>query len=274
MPREPYGYAHWKQGRGLVALRNPWIVPQTLALRLDDDLGVEKGARKLDVVSLYPEPRLYGSGARFGDTLQVPLAPYETVVLSLAKKLETRGLPRASNVVGKGVVVTKVNRDLNRVELKGARRALGPVETGLGPKGPTRLELKLEAEVAIAAPTAELLVLAETGKALPAPVEQRLLVDGKEVALTSSSSATGWAATGQPVKEHWLFLKASVPAGKHQISLKLVWKDAEMRLSAWVWATKPGPGMPSYPNALPSPETISLDAQPLLSPVDPVKVPL
>jgi hypothetical protein len=274
MPREPYGYAHWKQGRGLVALRNPWIVPQTVALRLDDDLGVEKGARKLDVVSLYPEPRLYDKGARFGDTLQVPLAPYETVVLTLAKKLETRGLSRASQVVGKGVVVTKVNRDLNRVEFKGARPALVPVGTDLGPKGPTGLELKLEAEVAIAAPTAELLVLAEAGKALPAPVEQRLLVDGKEVTLTSSSSAAGWAATGQPVKEHWLFLKASVPGGKHQISLKLVWNDAEMRLSAWVWATKPGGGMPSYHNALPSPETISLDAQPLLSPVDPVKVPL
>ena len=274
MPREPYGYAHWKQGRGLVALRNPWIAPQTLALRLDNDLGVERGARKLDVVSLYPEPRLYARGTRFGDTLQIPLAPYETVVLALAKKLETRGLPRASDVVRKGVVVTKVNRDLNRVEFDGARRALGPVGTGLGPKGPTGLELKLEAEVAIAAPTAELLVLAEAGKALPAPVEQRLLVDGKEVTLTSSSSAAGWAATGQPVKEHWLFLKGSVPGGKHQISLKLVWKDAEMRLSAWVWATKPGGGMPSYPNALPSPESISLDAQPLLSPVDPVKVPL
>jgi hypothetical protein len=47
MPREPYGYAHWKQGRGLVALRNPWIVPQTLALRLDDDLGVERGQGSL-----------------------------------------------------------------------------------------------------------------------------------------------------------------------------------------------------------------------------------
>ena len=101
MPREPYGYAHWKQGQGLVALRNPWIVPQTMALRLDESLGVEPRAKNLEVVSLYPEPRLYGSGARFGDTLQIPLAPYETVVLSLAKKLETRGLPKASDVVSK-----------------------------------------------------------------------------------------------------------------------------------------------------------------------------
>ena len=268
MPREPYGYAHWKQGKGLVALRNPWIVPQTLALRLDDTLGVEREAQKLEVVSLYPEPRLYDSGARFGDMLQIPLAPYETVVLALEKHLETRGLPRASDVVSKSVVVANVNRDLTSVEFEGGKGGLGPDWTSLGPNGLTALDLKLEADVTIATPTAELLVLAEAGRPLPEPVEQRLLVDGKEAALTSSSSATGWAATGQPVKEHWLFVKGTVPGGKHQVSLKLMWEVAQVRLSAWVWATKPGAGMSSYPNALPSPETISLDAQPLLSPVD------
>ena len=59
-----------------------------------------------------------------------------------------------------------------------------------------------------------------------------------------------------------------MPGGRHQVSLKLLWGDAEIRLSAWVWATKPGGTLPAYPNALPSPETISLDAQPLLSPTD------
>jgi hypothetical protein len=172
------------------------------------------------------------------------------------------------DVVGKGVDVENANRDLSRVEFEGAGQRLGPDWTSLGPNGMTGLELKLDAEVTVAAPTAELLVLAEAGKALTEPAQQSLLVDGKEVALTSSSSATGWAATGQPVKEHWLFLEGTVPIGKHQVSLKLLWEDAQVRLSAWVWATKPGKGMPSYPNALPSPEAISLDAQPLLSPVD------
>jgi hypothetical protein len=268
MPREPYGYAHWKQGQGLVALRNPWIVPQAVALRLDESLGVERGAKNLEVVSLYPEPRLYRSGARFGDTLQIPLAPYETVVLSLAKKLQIRGLPRASDVVSKSVVVEKASRDLSRVEFAGPAQTLGPDWTSPMPAGSPALQLELDAEVTIAAPTAELLVLTEAGKPLPEPVEQSFLVDGKEVALTSSSSATGWAATGQPVKEHWLFLKGAVPGGKHQLSLKLLSEDAQVRLSAWVWATKPGGTLPAYPNALPSPETISLDAQPLLSPVD------
>jgi hypothetical protein len=266
MPREPYGYAHWWRGEGLVALRNPWIAPQVVPLRLDESLGVEPQTQQLEVVSLYPEPRLYGSGVRFRDTLQVPLAPYETVVLALAKGLKIRGLPKASDVVSRGVVVEKANRDLNRVEFAGAAQALGPDWTSPGPDGTAGLELKLDAEVSVAAPMAELLVLTEAGEPLSEPVEQSLLVDGKEVPLASSSSATGWAATGQPVKEHWLFLKGTVPGGRHRASLKLLWGNAQMKLSAWIWATKPGGTLPAYPNALPSPETISLDAQSLLSP--------
>jgi len=86
--------------------------------------------------------------------------------------------------------------------------------------------------------------------------------------LTASSSATGWAATGQPVREHWLFLKGSVPGGHHRLALKLLGEDAPLMLSVWVWASKPGGTLPDYPNALPSPETVSLDAQPLLGPTD------
>jgi hypothetical protein len=265
MPREPYGYAHWWRGEGLVALRNPWIAPQVAPLRLDESLGVEPRAQQLDVVSFYPEPRLYGSNVRFGDMLQVPLAPYETVVLALAKGLKTQDLPKASDAVGRGVVVERANRDLNRVEFEGAAQALGPDWTSPGPNGAAGLELKLDAEVSVAAPTAELLLLTEAGKPLSEPIEQGLLVDGKDVPLTFSSSETGWAATGQPVKEHWLFLKGTVPSGRHRVSLKLLWGDAQMKLSAWIWATKPGGTLPAYPNALPSPETISLDAQSLLS---------
>ncbi len=268
MPREPYGYAHWKHGQGLVALRNPWIEPRNLALRLDESLGFERWGNQLEVVSLYPEPRLYGSGVRFGDTLQVPLAPYETVVLALGKGLKISELPKAADVVSGGIIVQRANRDLTRVEFGGGGPALGPDWTSPGPDSGVGLEFDLDAEVFIASPTAELLVLTEAGKLISEPGEQSLSVDGKEVPLASSSSATGWAATGQPVKEHWLFLKGSVPGGRHKLSVKTLWGDAPMKLSAWVWATKPGGMLPAYPNALPSPEIISLGAQSLLNPTD------
>jgi hypothetical protein len=268
MPREPYGYAHGGSGVGPVALRNPWIAPQSVALRLDESLGVEQGAKRIAVVSLYPEPRLYASGARFGDTVEVPLAPYETLVLALERKAAPQGLPKASEVVGRGLAIGKVDREFSRVEFEGPAQALGPDWTSPGPSGSAGIELRVEAEVSVSAPAAELLVLAEGSRALSEPFEQSLVVDGKEVALASSSSETGWSATGQPVKEHWLWLEGGVRGGKHRLSLKLWWGDAPIKVSAWVWATKPGGTLPSYRNALPSPETISLAAQSLLEPTE------
>jgi hypothetical protein len=268
MPREPYGYAHWRARQGLVALRNPWITPQSVALPLDEPLGVERQANDLTVVSLYPEPRLYARAARFGDSLQIPLAPYETVVLSLARKQPIDGLPKASDALGRKVVVANPRWELSRLQFEGPTQAFGPDWTRSMPAGSNALQLELTAEVTVDSPEAQLLVLSEAGQSVVEPVESSLQVDGEEVALESSSSATGWSATGQPVKEHWLFLRGPLPGGRHRVVLKLLGEDTPMKLSAWVWATKPGGQMPAYPNSLPSPETISLDAQPLLSPID------
>ena len=46
MPREPYGYAHVKDNVGLVVLRNPWIAPQSYALKLDRRLGFSSTASR------------------------------------------------------------------------------------------------------------------------------------------------------------------------------------------------------------------------------------
>jgi len=268
MPREPYGYAHWKAGKGLVTLRNPWIAPQVQSLRLDETLGVEMGAKKVDVLSLYPEPRLYAREVRPGDVLEIPLAPYETVVLSIAAGQRLRGLPNAVEVVRRKVLAEKTSCEVRRLKFEESAPALGPDWISPFPSGSSALELALDGEVTVDAPAAELLLVAEAGQRVSEPAEARLLVDGKEVALTASSSATGWAATGQPVREHWLFLKGSVPGGYHRLALKLLGEDAPLMLSVWVWASKPGGTLPDYPNALPAPEIVSLDAQPLLGPTD------
>ena len=82
-PREPYGYAHFDAESGLVLLRNPWITHQVYSLKLTADCGLAPTAAGLSAVSLYPENRLYGTSLRLGDTLQVPLKPYETLVLEI-----------------------------------------------------------------------------------------------------------------------------------------------------------------------------------------------
>ncbi len=39
--REPYGYAHWRDGRGILALRNPFIDPRKVRISLDETIGWE-----------------------------------------------------------------------------------------------------------------------------------------------------------------------------------------------------------------------------------------
>ena len=104
----------------------------------------------------------------------------------------------------------------------------------------------------------------------------RLLVNGKKAVLSSGGSETGWAASSIGKHERWLFLTSPLPQGKNLVSLNLLTRGGAPVVSAWVWAKKGGPFSPAKrednlvpdPNALPQPETISLDGAVLLKPVD------
>ncbi|MFA6241509.1 MAG: hypothetical protein WC655_11295, partial [Candidatus Hydrogenedentales bacterium] len=111
MPREPYGYAHWSGEQGLVLLRNPWIAPQTYKLPIE----AASGAASLSAVSLYPEVRVYGRDLHAGDTLDVTLAPYETVVLSVNGSQPLEGLPAACEIGNDACRILSSERTYGRV---------------------------------------------------------------------------------------------------------------------------------------------------------------
>lgn len=258
MPREPYGYAHWGKNRGLVVLRNPWIVPRTYSLKLSRAAGFAQGVQAISAVSLYPEARVYAKDMKSGDNVTVALAPYETVVLSIAAGQSVSGLADATSEVGKAVEST-----VRKSEMK---------STG------DSVELRLEADVRLQAPQAQLLILLEDKKAVPASPTCRISVNGKESVVTSRASidscrgvddATeiGWAASSLPAIEHWRFVTAPLAKGKNSISVELT-AGKSSRVSAWIWATKPGSGTSTYPNSLPRPEVVSLGGAQLLTPVD------
>jgi hypothetical protein len=253
MPREPYGYAHWGKNWGLVVLRNPWIVPQTYSLKLD---GFSLGAKGISAVSLYPEARLYAKGLKSGDTVKVSLAPYETIVLSVAAGQSVSGLADAAGEVGHQVEST-----VRKNKMK--------------PSGDS-VELKLEADVSVHCPQAQLLILLEDKKTVPNKPMCRVSVNGKDQAVGTRASIDachavddeteiGWAASSLPAIEHWRFLTAPLTKGKSSVSVELT-ASGSSRVSAWVWATKPGGPTSAYPNALPQPEVISLDGAQLLAP--------
>jgi hypothetical protein len=241
MPREIYGYAHCKNNKALIALRNPWIMPQTYTLKLNDSIGFNSQAAGLAAVSLYPENRVYGQNLNYGSTLTFPIAPYETVVLSIGSGYDINNIPAVgSSICGK----IKANVTYSNA--------------GNG------FIIDVNATVDSNAPQTKLLVCMEgtykNPAALATPTYQ-LLVNGVPGIVQVISSEDGWRATGISAWEHWKFLQVDLASAHSEISLRQLQPDPNCTdVSVWVWGTKSGSGMPSFSNSLPCPELISLDA--------------
>jgi hypothetical protein len=283
LPREPYGYAHFGPRRGLFTVRNPWIEPGVYTLHLGPDIGVPAGASGLAAVGLFPEPRVYATGLRSGSTLRVPLAPYETVVLSIAAGQKLAGV-REHRDSSDAVTVGALTKDVHRVIYTDPAVLPGADRTRLVGEARQALKVTLHADVTVAAPRAEMLVLLEDTQVVTDPIVN-VRIDGKESPVTLSDSESGFAATGLPRPEHWLWLHAPLAEGRSSVELELLTRSETPTVSAWVLASRPGaPPQPGrYPNALPGPEFVSLGSANLLPavsladmtlPVEPAKAPV
>jgi hypothetical protein len=295
MPREPYGYAHWHAGHGLVLLRNPWIEPQTYPVKLAIGPHAVSAAIRLSAVSIYPEARVYGTDLKAGDTLNVPLAPYETVVLSF-EAAPPPAIPSMAKSVGRRIDVAIGKSEVSLEKFTGSANALGVDSTCVTGNASSGIHVNLEATVVCDAPSSDLVILIED-KDPPIDPICRLLVNGKEATLSSGGSETGWAASSLPRPERWLFLTSPLPQGKSLVRLNLLTRGGAPVVSAWVWAKKGDcPNFRGHrgeavvdengtvpfgaakntnahqlrlvPNALPQPEIISLDGLALLKLVD------
>ncbi len=86
---EVYGYSCWSENVGILSLRNPANKAQGISLVLDETNGVSKNAQNLRLAFVYPynrktEGRLY----KYGDTLNLNLAPLEAVVMKFSNACE------------------------------------------------------------------------------------------------------------------------------------------------------------------------------------------
>src|ERR1035438_7520867 len=66
--REPYGYVHSSAEKSIVMLRNPFVEPRTVRLKIDEESGFRKveGAQALEIQ--YPYRRVVAA-VKFGDTV-------------------------------------------------------------------------------------------------------------------------------------------------------------------------------------------------------------
>jgi hypothetical protein len=313
MPREPYGYTHWKDGKGLIVIRNPWIVPTTYALKLDRASGTPAGVKGLSAVSLYPEIRLYVQSIKAGDTLDIPLAPYETVVLSLTPHPRLKDVPRVAERIGGQIRIVSKKSDVKRIDIKSTQTLGAQAGGGIGRNLYATYEIKadeeaaaktaeanpwtdrlgqnqyatrvkLEADLFTTATQARVCILLEGGK-VPPKYAYQMRVNGRGFNLEARPSMTNSQVynlgTLSSPERHWVFLVGRLPQdatsrlekGDNRVSLDLIAGDNTTRVSAWVWSTRPGGVTPDYANALPSPEMLSVDGATLMEPVELQAVP-
>lgn len=134
--KECYGYAHWRENRGILALRNPFIVPQKVSIPLDATSGWEPSLPKgsggsvsasvgVEVSSSVPPPGLKRVLARivyprqevlpkllaYGDRLELELSAYETLMVEL-EPVE----PESTEPVLAGLPVREVRRQDRQIE--------------------------------------------------------------------------------------------------------------------------------------------------------------
>jgi hypothetical protein len=275
MPRDPYGYAHWGSDRGLVLLRNPWIAKQRHSVKID--LAV-KGP--VHAVSLYPEPRVYGDVLYAGQTLDVMLAPYETLVLSFATGDAPQGLPKASDRMYDvfDSAVGEHQFAVRSVVYDEIPQLFGADYTSLAPASGKAVEIEADFQLnhaptgsagipagsSVPSPRVRILALFE-GKTVP-EASGTLQVNGKDIPLRAIRSDAGFTATGMAVPEYWQFLEGVLPEEGGKVSLRASTQDPEATVSVWLLADTPGKGTPELPNALPSPEWISRDSVCVLAP--------
>jgi hypothetical protein len=267
MPREPYGYLHPNGQGGLVCLRNPWMEKQTVRLDLAQDLKVAPGTPGLSAVSLYPDVRLYGAGLNAQNSLEVPLAPYETVVLSIAPDQKTAGVQPAHAAIGHHLKTGAIQTALERIVWDDQQPTRGPDWTAQMADTTESLKLSLEGQIETSDCAAELLVLWEGAPKTKSPAIgcAKLLVNGKDVPMTITPSDRQWKATGNPAIEVWTFAAGTLEAGQNDIRLEITGDASAAKVSCWAWAFKQTDAQtPNDPHALPMPECLYLDSASLL----------
>ena len=77
---EAYGYVHYKQDSGIIAVRNPQMDEQKISITLSPAQGMNAAANNLVLERIYPSrwisPDLYSTGA----TITLPLQGYEAAI--------------------------------------------------------------------------------------------------------------------------------------------------------------------------------------------------
>lgn len=232
MPREPYGYAHWGNRGGIVGLRNPWIA------RASYRLPTPAGAGSWQVVSQYPERCSYGQVTK-GEDIEIPLRPYETLVLELSQNEPPVAPP--TTIATADQTLIPGTHEQSSVTIDGVVRTT--VHQSFVTEGPqTKLVLIFDDKAPIAPPQ-----------------DPTVALDGASYAFLAAPDQS-WQKTSETDQpEYWRIYSLEIPAGSHDLSLAFTMPANASKgyATAWLLTSKAGQATAST-ETLPQPEAIYL----------------
>ena len=124
-----YAHVHFYKSRGIVAVRNPFITPQTIEIPLSDTLGLASEADQLVLEQIYPyrwiSPKLY----KEGDIIHLKANGYETAVYQIFPLKEAKR-PLPANIVFSGKKLNDRQYQITAFATTGPLKMLNPNFSG------------------------------------------------------------------------------------------------------------------------------------------------
>ncbi len=258
MPRESYGYAHWREGQGLLCVRNPWIAMEEVEIALDEaTFGMpadEPGT--FAALEIYPTRRCLAKGLQVGGTLPLRMAPYEARVIQFVPDSEqVRIGPDPRDEV---LESAKVGRSsTGRLEITTQSPNISPLGDGYTVVSrPVVVHWQSQIEGTSKSADWQLYWLVESLPPGNVSGEVDILINGRPTVPQIIDSQTGWTASQPSLKQNtWRWYTVPLPKGAWKARASIETPGPEVRVSAWLLygADAPGNGDPSVEAAVPSP---------------------
>jgi len=220
--REPYGYVHSSPEKSIVILRNPFVRPRTVRLKISEAEGFAPTDGALTVEVEYPYREFRPGTVHFGDTLAFDLGAYEQLVAEIRpQSAHPSALDGVRYSVRKGVVRVYAPQP--------AAPALAFTPPALQTTGAAGQPRTIRASLSVQVPAdyreARLAFLLEPeGEVLD--VKADAADNARPIALTLENGGRGaW---------HWFF--TNLAAGRHELELTFHVPAApgEIHFSGWL----------------------------------------
>lgn len=235
MPRESYGYAHWRDGQGLLCVRNPWIAMDEVEITLGEPtFGIPESATgTFAAVQIYPRRLCLAGGLAPGGELRLRMQPYEAKVIRIVPdQTELRAADEPAGAAAAGVELDRVtSRLVERQAASPATQPFGDDYTVLSRSDAKFWEARIEGK---ADRDGMLYWLVESPEPPPYGREHELTVNGTPSSPRIGDSEAGWAAAQPHGKQtSWTWYIVSLPAGDWTAAARIE-ASTDAKVSAWI----------------------------------------